>query len=83
MGFEKSHSSCCAAGVGDEEIVIVAAGGVAVVCIGLRGRSGARAIFPVPHRAGNGLMGSRGGAVQESCFPRATFCLARTRQAPT
>lgn len=65
------------------EIVIVADGDAAVVCIDLRGRIEVRAISPVPHIVENGQMGSRGGAVQGFCYPLATFCLVRTRRALT
>jgi hypothetical protein len=83
LGFEKSHSFCCAAGVEGERIVDVAAGGVAVFCIGLEGSDEVRAIFPTRRKAGNGPMGSRGAAFRESCFLPATFYLARTHQVPT
>lgn len=83
LGFEKSHSSCCAAGDWDGKIVDVAAGGVAVSCSGLRESDGAWAISPVPHITGNGPTGSRGAAVRESCCQSAMFYLARTHQVPT
>lgn len=83
LGSEKIHSSCCAAGVGSEKTVTVAAGGVAVVCNGLRGLFVERVIFPILHIMGNGPKGSRGVADQEFCSRKAMTCQARIRLAPT